>query len=219
MKNLSKCFLIVLICVFSLQSFAQKYGIVGGLNLADMLIKDDDGTYSDDFKMQPGFHVGVLVDMPLTDMLSVEPGLLLETKGLNGKLMDEFGSYESKITNYYLDVPVTLKATHALNDGMKLYGKIGLYLGIGLSGKEKWEGTYEGITESGTDDISWGSGDDDHFKRLDYGATAGVGVQISKITVGASYDLGLANISSDTSYGAKINNKLLKFSIGYWFGE
>ena len=42
-----------------------------------MLDKDEDGTYSDDFKMKPGFHVGGIVDFPISEIFSVETGLLL----------------------------------------------------------------------------------------------------------------------------------------------
>lgn len=218
MKNLSKCLFIAVICLLSVQSFAQKYGVVGGFNLANMLMKDDDGTYSDDFKMKPGFHAGVLVNFPATEVLSIESGLLMDMKGT--KMEDVFeGVGEVKLTTYYLDIPVTLKASQELSEGLKLYGKFGPYIGVGLSGKMKAEASYMGESMSEEEDIKWGSGDDDDLKRLDYGLTAGVGVEIKQISIGVNYDLGLANISSYTEDGSKMKNKLLKFSVAYWFGE
>lgn len=219
MKNLVTVLSVLLICLFSFQTIAQVIGVKGGLSLSDAVMKDDDGDYSDETKMIPGFHVGVILDLPLNEVFSVETGLMLDTKGTKMDESDEGMSYESKIITYYLDIPVTLKATQELQSGMKIYGNVGPYVGYGLSGKDKWEYSGEGYSESGTDDIEWGSGDDDHLKRLDFGITAGAGVVINNVIVGVSYDLGLANISSYTDYGTKIQNQVLKFSVGYWFGN
>jgi len=35
----------------------------------------------DDMKMKPGFHLGATVDIPFNDILSLEPGLFITTKG------------------------------------------------------------------------------------------------------------------------------------------
>lgn len=60
--------------------FAQNFGVKAGLNLSNMLVKNDYRTYSDDFKMNPGFYVGATAEFPLSDLLSFETGLLLSTK-------------------------------------------------------------------------------------------------------------------------------------------
>ena len=69
MKNLTMISMIVFISLFCIQSNAQTIGLKAGLNLANMLEKDDDDTYSNDFSMNPGFHLGVTVDIPLNDFL------------------------------------------------------------------------------------------------------------------------------------------------------
>ncbi len=203
------------------ESFAQTFGVKAGLNLADMLMKDDDETYSEDFKMNPGFHLGLTAEFPLTDMVSFEPGLLLSTKGfkMSGEetFMGETFKYEGKMNLFYLDIPLTAKAYFDI-EGTRIYGVFGPYLGMGLSGKSKSEVTYNGEKETEEEDIKWGSDEDDDLKRLDFGLSVGAGFEIKSIQIGLSYNLGLANISTYTDEGFKINNRVLGISIGYKFG-
>ena len=223
MKNSVKLFVIVIAFTMATDELiAQNFGIKAGLNLSNMLIKDDDDTYSDDFKMKPGFHIGATAEFQLTEMFSFETGLLLSTKGFKMSeeetYMGETYKYESKLNLLYLDIPLTAKASFDLG-GAKIYGAFGPYLGIGLSGKSKHEETYDGETESEEEDIEWGSDEDEsNLKRLDFGLTMGAGVEINSIQIGLSYALGLANISPYTDGGSKINNRVLGLSVGYKFG-
>lgn len=218
MKNLTKLSILVLLCLFAYQSNAQQWTLKGGLNLSTMLDKDDDGTYSDEFSMKPGFHIGATVDLPISEVFSFQPGLLLTTKGL--KYDDDFMGVAVKTTAtlYYLDIPLNLKASFPVGEGATLYGAVGPYVDFGLSGKIKATGEYQGQKETETEDISWGSDEDeDDLKRLDLGLTFGGGVELNVLMFGISYDLGLTNISSYQEYGTSVKNRVLKFSVGYRF--
>ena len=81
MKNVIKLLIFVLVVSMTTGAFAQNFGLKGGLNLSNILAKDDNTTYSDDFKMNPGFHIGATAEFPFSDMFSFETGLLLSTKG------------------------------------------------------------------------------------------------------------------------------------------
>ncbi|MDY0099156.1 MAG: porin family protein [Bacteroidales bacterium] len=200
-------FLVVFaLLAFATESFAQTYGVKAGLNFSNMLMKDDDHTYSDDYEMKPGFHLGPVAEIPINDLLSFETGLIFSAKGF--KYSED--SYDMKLNLFYLDIPLTAKARYDAGFG-NIYGLIGPYLGIGLTGKSVYEDEDE--------PVDWGSdSDDDDLKRLDFGLTVGAGVEINSIVVGLSYGLGLANISPDTDGGFKINNRVLGLSVGYWFG-
>lgn len=214
MKNLIGLFVFVLVLTMASESFAQRFGLKGGLNLANMLVKDDDKTYSDDLKTSPGFHLGATAEFPITEMFSFETGLLLSTTGFKATGED----YEDKLSLLYLDIPLTGKASYDMG-GIKLYGVFGPYLGMGLFGIYKSEETYEGETEKDYETINWGSDEaESDYKRLDFGITLGAGVEINAIQLGLSYNLGLANISPDTEDGFKINNRVLALSVGYKFG-
>lgn len=203
------------------KAHAQTYGIRAGLNLATILAKDDEENYSENFKMKPGFHFGPTAEFPISDMFSFETGLLLSMKGFKSSetqtIFGETVKYEAKMTLFYLDVPLTAKATYDLGKA-KVYGTFGPYLGIGLVGKTKTKFTSMGETESDTYDMKWGSDEEeDDLKRLDFGLTVGAGVEIKSILIGLSYGLGLANISSYTDEGQKLSNRVLAISVGYKF--
>jgi len=220
MKNLTKISLIVLISLFSLQASAQTFGLKGGLNLSNMLDKDDDGTYSNDFKMKPGFHLGATVDLPLNEFLSFESGLLFTTKGTKYEEETMGANLSAKVNLSYLDIPLTLKATHDLGEGIKMFGAVGPYVGIGIGGNIKGTFEYQGESETDEEDIVWGSDEDDaDLKRLDMGLTFGGGVEINLITLGISYDLGLSNNSPYQDNGTTSKNRVLRFSVGYRFGK
>lgn len=202
----------------SAESIAQTIGVKAGLNMSNMLMKDNNGTSSDDFKMNPGFHIGPTAEFPLNDMFSVETALLFSTKGFKTSEGSDGFEYEGKLINLYIDLPVTAKAVFPVGS-IKIFGELGPYIGMGLSGKSKYEITYGGETESDSEAVNWGSdAENDDFKRLDFGLVAGAGVEISSIRIGVSYGYGLANISSYTEEGAKVSNRVLSVSAGYRFG-
>jgi len=209
-----KLLLVVIALTTATDLFSQTLGVRAGLNLSNMLMKDDEDTYSDDFKMVPGFHVGATAEFPISDLLSFETGLILSTKGFK---VEESGA-EIKANLFYLDIPLTIKATHDLG-GAKIFGALGPYLGMGLSGKYKYEYTSGGTTESDDESVEWGSDEeDDDLKRFDFGLVVGAGVEINVIQIGVFYNLGIANISSYNDDGTKAANRVLGISLGYRFG-
>ena len=222
MKTVLKLFIVVFMLSLTSQTFAQPtFGVKGGLSLSNMNWSSIDFFFdTDDFKMKPGFHVGPTIEVPITEMLSFESGLILGTRGTRMKEeIDMEGPVDVKfnINLLYLDVPLNLKAYFDLG-GVKAYGSFGPYIGIGLSGKMKMEASYQGDSETETIDIEWGSdAEEDDLKRLDYGLAFGAGVDIKPITIGVSYGLGLANISAYTDGDASIKNSLITLSFGYKF--
>jgi hypothetical protein len=213
--------MIFLFPFFCFQTNAQTFGIKGGINLANMLVKDDNKNYGNDYSLRPGFNVGVNVNAPFNDFLSFESGLFITTKGTKYEYEDEITGADvtAKTDLFYLDIPLTFKASHDLGDGLKIFGAIGPYVGIGLSGKARYTVKYQREEETGEEDIKWGSDDEDDFRRLDIGLSFGGGVEINSFMTGISYDLGLSNISVYQDNGSTIKNSVLKFSVGYRFGN
>ena len=189
-----------------------------------MLFKEDGETYSDDFKMRPGFNIGATAEFPLSEMFSFETGLLLSTKGFNYSLeeteMGETIKLEWNTNLLYLDIPFLAKSSFDLGYDKKIYGTFGPYVGVGISGKSKIKATFEGETETDEETIEWGSDkESSDFKRLDFGLTIGAGVEINSVLIGLNYSLGLANISPNTDNGNMINNRVLGLSVGYKFSR
>lgn len=214
--------ILVIIFTIATTSSAQKFGIKAGLNLSNMVITDDNETYSDDFEMNLGYHAGVTVEFSLADKIGLETGLLLSTRGFKSSLEEEiFGELfkvESQFNLLYLEIPITAKASFDVGSA-KVYGALGPYIGIALNGNVKSEVTISGETETDEADISFGSDEnEDDFKNLDFGLTIGAGVEIKSIEIGLFYGLGLANISPYTGAGSTIQNRVVGLSVGYKFG-
>ena len=220
MKNFTKLLLAIMVSLLSFESFAQTFRIIGGLNLSNMLVKDEEDTYSNDFKMKPGFHIGATVEFPFSNVLFLGTGLFIDTKGFKTKEEGQDWVTKEKLNLYYLDIPIVLKATNEFDSGVKIFGIIGPYIGVGLSGKIKEEYEYQGQKETHEDDVEWGNDlNEDYFRRFDSGLTFGGGVEVKAILFGISYDLGLSNISPDNDFGFNMKNRVLKFSVGYRLGK
>ncbi len=193
------------------QVFAQRVGLVGGLNLAKVTANEDGFDYSDMLSNLEGFHLGLIVEVPLHELLTLEPGIIAEIKGFKYEEEDMTETYILRDYLLYTDIPVNVKLRIPL--GMiKPYVEAGPYIGFGVYGKS-WI-TYDGDDES--EDIEWG-GDNGDFKRLDYGLNFGAGVELGRVIIGASYGLGLANIANMSD--AEIKHRVIRITLGVKFGQ
>jgi hypothetical protein len=215
MRNVLKLFIVALMLGCGVNSFGQvTFGIRAGFNLSTMLAKDDQTNYGDEmnFKMKPGFNVGPTLECPISEMFSFETALLLSTLGVNSEYDYGEGNVKESLSLLYLQIPLTAKAAFDLG-GTKLFGAFGPYLGYGLSGKWKSD-AYD------DEDVKWGTNkEEDHFKRFDAGLHFGAGVMVKVIEISLTYDLGLANIATDTGGGTKEMNRVLALNLGYKFGK
>lgn len=218
-KLISAISTIFIISLISFQTDAQSIGIKAGFNLATMLNKDANETYSNIYSMNPGFHIGAIIDVRINDFLTLEPGLLFTTKGTRYEL-EMVNEPRVRINLYYFDFPLNIRFSHDCGNAMKLFATVGPYLGIGISGKIQLSVEDQGNQETEEREIKWGNDvAEDDIKRLDMGLTFGGGIEINSILAGISYDLGLYNISANQNNGKINKNRILKFSVGYRFGK
>lgn len=199
-----------------------SYVVKGGLDLSNMLLNGSEDISNEDLKPKTGFHFGITGEYAVSKIVAFETGILFSNKGVKSSSKNTHNGvlYESNSTLnlHYLEIPLTAKTYFNVGQS-KIFGALGPYIGLGIGGKYKGKVMYSGETNSYKRDIQWGSGDEDEFKRLDYGLTVGAGMEISSIQIGLSYDLGLANISTITDNGLKIKNRVLGLSVGYKFGR
>jgi hypothetical protein len=184
-----------------------------------MLSKDDAETYSDNNKMKFAFHIGGVVDLPLTEALSVEGSLLFSLKGVRS--VEESGEFTYILNGnlFYFNLPVVIKYTHDLGN-IRLYGLAGPYMALGIGGKYKDIVEYDGDRDTDTEAVEWGNdSENDDLKRPDAGLHIGAGVRLGVIQAGLFYELGLANISSYTGNGYKIKNRAFGITGSYYFGK
>ena len=200
-----------IMCLTQIAFSQTRFGIRGGLNLSNVKI---DVTYMGQSVSQTGtsvatFHIGGMADVPISEHFSFQPSLLLNGKGSNFK--DSSGG-TSKIRPYYLELPLLLIAKTTLpNTNVSVFGGAGPSVAYGLFGKATSQGKSEDVFGS------------NGFKRFDFGIdlTAGAelpsGFHFSFHFVPGLADIGPGSDPSAPGFNFKVKNKVIQFSIGYYF--
>ncbi|MEJ2113202.1 MAG: porin family protein [Flavobacteriaceae bacterium] len=176
------------------------YGLKGGLNFS-MITGDD----TDDFDGKFGFHVGGLVEFPISEQFSIQPEIMYSAQG--DKMSVD--GMDVKLKMDYLTVPVMAK--YYVSEGFSL--EAGPQLGFLLSAKVEGGGVSVDIK--------------DIIKSIDFGLGFGLGYKLDNgLNFAGRYYVGLSNfvessgsimdvpISSD---GSKNHNNVFQLSIGYMF--
>ena len=216
MKNLGLA-LMGLLMISSTGAFAQmSFGVKAGLNLSNMTLKAG-GEKMDDIKFKPGFNVGAFADFELSDLLSVEAGMNIETKGyLMKEKYEEYG-FKVKTKNtanlVYVTIPVDAKLTFG-----SFYVLAGPYVGIAAAGKVKSKMETDSHTDKHDDSLDFGSDKKDDLKRLDLGLGLGAGYEINdNLGVRLGYDLGLSNLTPEGDKDNSSKNGSINISATYKF--
>jgi hypothetical protein len=192
----------LLLIVFTLSisgTFAQRFGVKGGLNITNLAIEGND------YNAKLGIHLGPVAEFHFGDIFGLETGVLLTTKG--GK--DKFGDYKYKTSLTYLEFPIHARAGYDFGT-TRVYGILGPYFGFALGGKYKTE--FDGDTDS--EKIEFGDGG---MSRFDVGMSIGACAAVSIFELGFTYNHGLVDISGDG--GHKIKNRAFYISVAYKFGN
>lgn len=189
-----------------------KYGVKAGVAFPNMTFSSEGVSASQ--KSNTSFYLGGTVDLALSEMFAVQPGLTLIGKGTKTSDTDESGVYTQKLSTLYLEIPVNLVASFTAGSG-KVFVGAGPYYAFALSGETKEkdsDGTYK-------EDIQFGSSDEDMLKGGDLGLNFLAGYQLSNgFNIHAGYGLGLTNLNpSSESDNYKIKNKVFSVGVGFSF--
>ncbi len=208
-------------------SFAQSkisqsnisFGVKAGLSYAGMrgdavtnfnnLLDFSNGAVTT--KNITGFFAGGYLKIPMSDMISLEPGAYYSQKGyemngsLNVKGMGFLGANAKATMNLdYIDIPVLLKAN--LGGGLQIFAgpqfsylsKANLHSTAGLLGINLLKNDMDATAQ---------------FNRWDAGVTGGIGYKLSNgINISASYDYGLSKLDANKS--ANAYNQAFKIGVG-----
>lgn len=202
-----------LLIVISARGQHPSVTFFGGANVASMSIEHGSTSteLEDSYGTLPGLNVGATYDYVFkkdkSQELSLESGVIFDSRGFNQELKIGELQQDNKTTLYYADIPVYFKYIHRTRSRDKIYFGAGPYLGVGLFGTLK--------KGDNSETISWGDDPiNDDYKRLDYGLSAKVGYLTDRgFNVSASYDYGLPNISAIETKEYK--NRLIRISVGY----
>jgi hypothetical protein len=182
--------LAVLVLFSAAKSQDVKFGVKAGLNIANITGSDASGA-----KAIASFHVGGLVNIPVSGGFSVQPELVYSGQGAKE---DQDGSTSTVHLNY-LNIPVMAKYTFTGG----FFAETGPQLGFLLSAKAK-----EGGVSVDVKDV---------FKSTDFAWGLGIGYQSeSGFGGGVRYNYGLGKLDKDGN--AKVYNGVFQIGVHYLFG-
>ncbi|NCD12736.1 MAG: PorT family protein [Epsilonproteobacteria bacterium] len=215
---------ILMIVVFTLlfiNSKGQSWGIMAGSNFSNLLVKIDNQIPNDYYNFKPGIHVGIDANIPVSRFISLEPSLILSEKGNDFHYQETNYTLNSRLSLYYLDIPIYANLFYDIGHKRKIYVLIGPYLEIGLKGKIKREEIESGETHTEIIDLDWGYNkyqDYVNINRLGVGLSFGAGFEKKSFFIGISYDLGISNNSAYLKEdNFSIKNRVIKLSLGKKF--
>ncbi len=210
-----------------------KFGVRAGVNLANFALSgseydtEEGKLEKDNQKSNTSFSFGGYVEIPVSTVFSVQPGLNLSGKGgkveYSEKVLGENLTITGKASTMYIEIPVNA----VFNFGGFYFGA-GPYVGYAIAGRKKFETKFGGVivpeASKPESDIKFGSkkstaieeGDD--FKPLDFGLNALVGYKLeSGLNFGVNYGLGLSNIEPEGKSSSKTTNRVFSVLVGFSF--
>lgn len=202
---MKKLFLGAAIAISSL-SFAQTFGIKGGMNLSSISNADSFDIENSDVnsKSKVGFNAGVFANFPVAESFSIQPELLYNGLGtkLTGK--DETGNEDALTLNVdYLSLPVMFQ----YNLVPQFYLEAGPQFSYLLSSKVKYNGE---SSDSNTDGMN----------KFDIGVGLGAGFNITpQFGINARYVAGFTDIVKDNPTDNSLKNNNFQVGLYYKFGK
>lgn len=190
---------ILLANAVSAQSFKKNIiGVRAGLNLSNYSISAEGVSISS--KSRAAFHIAVSDQILLSGKLPfyLETGLAFSSRG--GKI--EGMSFRPS----YLQIPVLVNYHFDIKDAVTIQPFAGLYYGIGIGGKAKYEDEKYDIF-----------GSEGILKRSDLGVRLGAGVVWKRMYFGLGYDIGCLNLSKESDGEGTLRNSCFSISVGYNF--
>lgn len=174
------------------------FGVKAGVNFAKLTgdnIEDADG--------RTGFHIGGVVEIPVSEKFSVQPELVYSQQGLQFKE----GDFESKLKLDYLNVPVMAKFYVA--DGFAI--EAGPQFGFNMSAKNEFS---DGDNSEDVD-IK------DNVSGFDLSVGAGVSYKLPNgLFFQGRYMFGLSNVDKgddEEGFDDNLTNSVLSLSVGFMF--
>lgn len=207
-----KIALLIALTIFGLtQANAQNFGFKGGYNYSSF---NGDVAKDNTLKGLSGFYVGALLELPLGDVISLQPEVIYSRQGAAWEQKNILGEFKKDLKLDYLNIPVMAK----VNLG-PLFLQGGVQFGF-LVGKPEVSYT------RGTQRISQKL-DKDAYASFDFGVGAGLGVNLSQhFFVEARYTHSLTNAldpnnnslkNAHISHDNNFKNAVLSLGLGVKF--
>jgi hypothetical protein len=209
-----KTFLLAVFCMHIAALHAQfRFSIQGGANITTQVATNYHYDYARN-EFLAGFNAGPSVDYRWGRHFFLHSAVILETKGTKGIVRQGIITADVKNRLLYLDVPLLIRGNIQTHN-LLFFLEAGPYIGFGLRGRVLIETT--GASKAW--DIQWGTGTNDDFRRLDYGAIGGIGVEWKRFSLEGCFAYGLANIYALGQIGYDIEQRVFSLRAGYYFAR
>lgn len=207
MKKLIFIASIAILSVALGQAQEIRMGAKGGVNFATFS-GDDLG----DVKYRTGFHIGGLVEIPISEKFAVQPEILYSAQGAeydeSGTILGEDYSYLVTAKLDYIQVPVMAK--YYLVDGLAV--ELGPQVGFLATSEGSYEGSLGGVEVSGEENL-------EDIADIDVSLGGGLSYRLPMgVFFGARYTYGLTNLNDgEDADNQKMHNNVIQISAGYSF--
>lgn len=167
--------------------------------------------------VKAGLNIGLLVEKPIFNSLSVKAGLFYTMKGTVGNNDGGFGgNLKTTFSPSYLEIPLLASYRYTLNDDIRLQFDFGPYFAFGLHGKDVKKYSGSNVANDSKTEIDLFGGDNPQLKRFDFGFRFGPQiVWKNKYSASLAYEVSAVNISKMGS--GKIGNGNFMINLGYKF--
>ena len=206
MKRL--CFLSLILTVFFSHMAAQSLWDISkpDKRLSFGIVAGFDNAYINHEAMsssKTGLYAGGFIDYHIIKSLALEAQISYAQKGFKGS----FG----KATMHYVQVPLYLSWRFETQTHVQFHINVGPYCAYGFGGNVHFEPSTAYPVYYFDQDCF---GDRGFFKDIDAGAILGGTIQLKKLRLSVSYELGLMNIAE--VYG-EMQNRNITITAGYEF--
>ncbi|MFD2744089.1 MULTISPECIES: porin family protein [Sphingobacterium] len=188
-----------------------SYGLRAGVNLGKI------SNLGDNQSNNTSFNVTGYADLPVAPNFSIQPGLSLQGKGTRFDT-NAAGNTSASWTRNTMSLEIPVNAVYYIPTGYtgSVFLGAGPYVGLNLSGKDKFRGNAGDNSALVDRDLSF-SGDNRDMNRVDAGVNFLGGYRFNNgLLLNAGYGLGLTNMvpsNNNTTYA----NRVWSFGLGYQF--
>lgn len=218
MKKLGFLAAIAVMSITAVNAQEVRFGVKGGVNFSSI-----GGDKTDGLDGLTGFHIGGLVEIPVTERFSVQPEVLYSAQGAKREIKESFGDVSFTTTGKtkldYINIPIIAK--YYVIDGLAIEAgpQIGFMVSANAESKLDLSGIDPSIAELIEDGFQSGDIDiSDQTKGLDFGLALGASYRLNMgVFFGARYNFGLSNINDVDGSNVKNQNNVFQISAGYSF--
>lgn len=211
MKNYLKSLALSLIMIFGAKgAFSQvNYNVQAGINLSSM-----SNNIMPDVATKIGIRAGVGINYNFSKYFSVDPSLLIVTKGFRQP------DLSFSVNPSYIQIPVNITLNLPLSRDVKVLFGAGPYVAYGIGGKGTLKlDSGETISDSplfSNNVVSMVT----YKKRFDAGLTAYIGFMYRDIVLSAGGDIGMTAVNNiEINSNKNFNNSFnitLSYRFNYW---